>query len=660
MKIQVLGAFLLAACWASEAQTLTFNPTPSALIAGGGAQTVTINSTTLANIPFAATWNGVSTPVTVTSSMFPYGTVFKVELTADELAMSQLGQFALYDGRTNTLIASVAIPVVYPVAAAATLYDTGRGQLYITTGASTTLGYPFPTTTPDPRFPVNSLIALDVSTGQVTHVLSFSGAAGAMALSDDGKVLYVGVSNNVVQQVDPDTFAATGAFTLAKTTTSLGTFTPVIFLMAVMPGASQTLAIAYAPDNSTDLTIGIFDNGVERMNTGGYIYSTPNSQRLLFSPDGKSLFYGGYPSSMTQGFPVNASGISNATSQSAAGGAPVAIVGDTLYTATGTSIDWHTMQVTGNLGTGVAAVAVDATNSRLLACFGSSTTVSVLLQAFDLTTQTGFGTLEVPLGVVNLDRFGVDGLIDQSSSSILLFHTPLAGPAPAVTQSGVVNAASFKGGAIAPGEIVSLFGTTLGPVPGAAFTVVNNNVVNPAGMEVWFGRQQGTVLFAQSGQMNVEAPFELEPGASVPLQVWNNGIPSAALSLTVASTAPALFTRDGSGEGLVAVINEDGSIDTAAPRGSVVSLFGTGGGLFPGAADSEVAGSASTLSASVQVSIGGQNAQVLYAGAAPDLVDSVFQLNVQIPSGIAPGSGLPVSVTIGGQSSPQGVTIDVR
>jgi uncharacterized protein (TIGR03437 family) len=68
----------------------------------------------------------------------------------------------------------------------------------------------------------------------------------------------------------------------------------------------------------------------------------------------------------------------------------------------------------------------------------------------------------------------------------------------------------------------------------------------------------------------------------------------------------------------------------------------------------------SSLSADIQVTIGGQIAQVFYAGEAPQLVSSVFQLNVQIPASVAPGAAVPVLVRIGGQQSPGGVTIEVR
>ena len=62
--------------------------------------------------------------------------------------------------------------------------------------------------------------------------------------------------------------------------------------------------------------------------------------------------------------------------------------------------------------------------------------------------------------------------------------------------------------------------------------------------------------------------------------------------------------------------------------------------------------------AELSVTIGGQNAIVQYAGAAPTLVAGVLQINVVVPSGLQ--GNQPVVVTIGGKSSPVGVTVAIR
>jgi uncharacterized protein (TIGR03437 family) len=660
--------FLFCLCFPSEpfvsAQNITGAASQSTLVAGGGAQTIELSSpTALQAIPFSATWNGAAVPVTVENGSVPYGIEFKVSLTADQLANSQLGTLAIFDARSSTVIESASIPVVFPVSAVGVFYDAARGRLYLTTGDSTSSASPAPANPADPRFPTDSLISIDVSAGNATKAVSLGAAGLAMAMSDDGKTLYLAVLPNIIRRIDPDSFQAMGDFTLAPIPQSTGgNFTPRIADLAVMPGAPNTLAIRYDAGPGTGTQVGIFDSGMQRANMfGGSIAAYQGIPGLVFSPDGAYLFAGnGEPNSMYR-LAIDSSGTTKQTAVTAPGGPPLTIIGDTLYARNGISVDWRTLEATGNLD-GPATETIDSDDARIIAAFATpqySPTPS-LLQAFDLATQTPFGTLPFPLTPVNLFHFAPDGMIVQTASSILFFHTPLAGPAPAIASGGVLSAASFAAGPVAPGEIVSIFGSGLGPSPGQSFTLDGNRTVNPAGMQVWFGNRQGTILFASPGQMNAVAPFEIEPGSTVPLQIWNNGIPSAQTPVTIATATPALLTRDASGKGLVAMVNQDGRINAPASRGSIVSLYGTGGGFFPGASDGSIAAAANALNASVQVSIGGQPANATYAGAAPELVDSVFQLNVRIPDNLTPGTSVPVIVTIGGNSSPEGVTVEIQ
>ena len=62
----------------------------------------------------------------------------------------------------------------------------------------------------------------------------------------------------------------------------------------------------------------------------------------------------------------------------------------------------------------------------------------------------------------------------------------------------------------------------------------------------------------------------------------------------------------------------------------------------------------------VSVTIGGQTADILYAGAAPTLVAGVLQINARVPTGITPGASVPVVVTVGTASSPLAITVAIR
>jgi uncharacterized protein (TIGR03437 family) len=214
---------------------------------------------------------------------------------------------------------------------------------------------------------------------------------------------------------------------------------------------------------------------------------------------------------------------------------------------------------------------------------------------------------------------------------------------------------------VAPGEIVSIYGANLGPGAPATASLNAAGAFDPAlsHVQVWFDNFPATVLMAYKGQLNVIAPFELRPGDTVNLQVWYYGIPSARIPIPVAAAQPALFTRNGSGTGPVSLINQDGTINTPSPPGTVITVFGTGGGPSPGAVDGAVARSAKSLTGSVHVFIGGREATVFYAGAAPQLPNGVFQINAQVPADMPPGTA-PIGVTVSGLESPKGASLEIR
>jgi len=62
----------------------------------------------------------------------------------------------------------------------------------------------------------------------------------------------------------------------------------------------------------------------------------------------------------------------------------------------------------------------------------------------------------------------------------------------------------------------------------------------------------------------------------------------------------------------------------------------------------------------VSVTIGGQPAEVLYAGSAPGLVAGLLQVNARVTDGIPSGDAVPVVLSIGSASSPSTVTMAVQ
>jgi len=235
-------------------------------------------------------------------------------------------------------------------------------------------------------------------------------------------------------------------------------------------------------------------------------------------------------------------------------------------------------------------------------------------------------------------------------------------PQPGLT---VVNAASLLSGAIAPGEILSIFGAGLGSQTAAGSQMAAPQVLANAigGTQVLFNGGAAALFYAQNGQVNVQAPYELAGAATANIQVIYNGVIAGQTTVAVTDTAPAIFTM-GQGTGQVAALNQDGTLNsTANPalRGSVVTLFATGEGqTTPSGVDGGV--SASPYPAplgTVSLRVGGYPAEILFAQEAPGLV-GVLQINAQLPGGYAAGGVLPVVLQVGNAVSPAGVTIAVE
>jgi uncharacterized protein (TIGR03437 family) len=172
------------------------------------------------------------------------------------------------------------------------------------------------------------------------------------------------------------------------------------------------------------------------------------------------------------------------------------------------------------------------------------------------------------------------------------------------------------------------------------------------------------MIYASAGQTSAVVPYSVHGKTSTRVEVERFGVRSNAITMQVTPAVPALFTLNSAGFGPGAIVNQDGSVNTdanAAERGSVVILFATGEGQTdPGGVDGLLA--VKTLPKPMQpvrVNIGGQQAEVLYAGAAPGMVAGVMQINVKVPLGVVAGNAAVV-VTVGSSNSPDTVTMSVR
>jgi uncharacterized protein (TIGR03437 family) len=233
-----------------------------------------------------------------------------------------------------------------------------------------------------------------------------------------------------------------------------------------------------------------------------------------------------------------------------------------------------------------------------------------------------------------------------------------------LTATAVANGASNLAGAIAPGEIVTVYGSAIGP---AQLTLARLNAdglygTNLATTRVLFNGTPGPILYTWSTQVSAIVPYGLSGSAAV-IQVEYQGVRSDPIVVPIAPSAPALFTTDSSGKGQAAAFNENGSLNTVsapAKPGSVVVLYATGEGqTSPAGLDGQLAITTYPKPLlPVSVTIDGKAAEILYAGAAPGIVAGLMQINARVPANSKAGF-VPVVITEGSASSPVGVTIAV-
>ena len=221
-------------------------------------------------------------------------------------------------------------------------------------------------------------------------------------------------------------------------------------------------------------------------------------------------------------------------------------------------------------------------------------------------------------------------------------------PLSALTPGAITNAASFEAGPIVPGELITLFGSNLGPASGVAAQPLNGVLPRTlAGIQVVVDASQAPLLYVSATQVTAMVPLESRGKATAEVRVVYNNLSFGPVTAPVAAAWPALFTVSATGQGQAAALNQDGSANDAAhpaAPGSVVQLFGTGAGAID--------------SRDVRVKVGGEPADVLYAGPAPGLIPAVFQVNVRIPPGVT--GAAPVVVQVGNAASLPVVTVAIR
>jgi len=346
------------------------------------------------------------------------------------------------------------------------------------------------------------------------------------------------------------------------------------------------------------------------------------------------------------------------------------VTGSQQYTITQSGSDSNltlsatSIALTAAGGTGTVQVTTAAT------CSWTATSNVSWMKITNISATSGNGF--VAYQVAANTSVARTGMLQIGSQSFVVTQQAVPVPVPQVT--GVTSAASFTVGPVSPGDIVSVFGSNLGPAaPGVGMQLNASGTAlttSLGGTQVFFDSVAAALTYAGTGQINAIVPYEVAGNPTTQLTVAYQGGTSNPVTLNVQAATPAVFSLDFTGQGNGAILNQDNSLNgksRPAARGSVVQIFLTGGGVTnPASTDgwitNQIGGLWPLLTAQpVTVTIGGViSPQINYSGGAPGAVAGLTQINAVVPDSVTPGSALPLVVGIGTWQSQSGITIAVN
>lgn len=213
--------------------------------------------------------------------------------------------------------------------------------------------------------------------------------------------------------------------------------------------------------------------------------------------------------------------------------------------------------------------------------------------------------------------------------------------APACMTLSALSSATLAATYVVPGELVTFLGLGIGPAAGAVTPGGQSFPTSLGGVQVFFDGTPAPILYAQSGQVNAQAPFELSGQTSTTITLTYGGHTFGPVTVPLNFANPGLFRLQVGLTAQAVAENQDtslnGSSNPAAP-GSVVTLWGTGfpaiGPACPTAGLNPDAAVEISSTYSVVMNGGGT---VQYAGAAPTLACGVTQINMQVPLNASAG-----------------------
>lgn len=246
---------------------------------------------------------------------------------------------------------------------------------------------------------------------------------------------------------------------------------------------------------------------------------------------------------------------------------------------------------------------------------------------------------------------------------------------PVVSPGGVLNSASFdKTAPVAPGSLISIFGSSLASATAVADSVPLSTTLDNVSVTINGVAAPIHDISHQASfdQLNVQLPFDTLPGTAQ-LVVTNNHQSSASTAIQVGPFSPGIFAFNAASGQQIAIAINNADASLAAPAGSipgisthpakagdVLIIYANGLGAVTPAIQDGQASTDTTRNTNTKpvVMVGGMQVDVLFSGLSTFV--GVNQINIQLPQGTPTGSAVPIQIQVGGMTSPNTATIAVQ
>lgn len=428
----------------------TYNILPTAIVlespSNGTAQTTTVNVTAYDVPPYGAYVFQTSQAGGPIASMsfkqtsgnaepYAYGTGV---LTVNMKTPASLGPGVYSDvitlsicydqGCTKQAVGSpYTIPVTYTITASAgrefqeQIVEQNLTALAVDPTGAVLYGTTAPSDASAATYTPPQLVEINPTTGAITTLLSLPAAASQIAVSQDGKYIYLLAEPwSTVQLSPPVQMIRVQTSSMAiDQTVPLTSMTISPAQISISPVSSSTWAAAF--ETSADAwNVEIFDGGVARPDVWSVTSDVVYGNEAIWSADGLTMYV---LDANLSAVAVSSSGLGSGTQLQAGSaaqsgfdeGGGIQLAGNTLYSDSGGALNPSTDTISGQYtfpsGVPYAPLTLDPANNRVFASYTQVVAGAAegTIESFNLSAFTPLWIARLPVGTQPL-RWGTNGL----------------------------------------------------------------------------------------------------------------------------------------------------------------------------------------------------------------------------------------------------------